>query len=196
MVVVARRAAAEPLVDARGSAELLPSDCFAPGGPLVDLTGGFETFPFPEPDPRAVIPALEELGARLDAERAAYVVAEQVGLTELYNRLEAPEHDDPRILALRVLHEEIDRAALRVYRWDDLAERVPPYCLATEEDRRAHERFEDDVIDRLFVLNEERAAEEARTATVTKKPTKPKPAKKRAKRTAPDMPCLPGLDDD
>lgn len=136
-----------------------------------------------------MIPALEELGARLDAERADYVVAEQVGLTELYNRLEAPEHDDPRILALRVLHEEIDRAALRAYRWDDLAERVPPYCLATEEDRRAHERFEDDVIDRLFVLNEERAAEEARTATFTKNPPQ---ARQEAQEARPEpRPTLP-----
>ena len=144
-----------------------------------------------------MIPPLEELGARLDAERADYVVAEQVGLTELYNRLEDPEHDDPRILALRVLHEGIDRAVLRAYRWDDLAERVPPYCLRTEEDRRAHERFEDDVIDRLFVLNEERAAEEARTATFTKNPPTPKPAKRRKKPAPnPAQPSLPGTDEE
>ena len=159
-----------------------PSDCF-------------ETFPFPEPDPRAVIPALEELGARLDAERAAYMVAEQVGLTELYNRLKDPEHDDPRILALRALHEDLDRAVLRAYGWNGI--QVPPYCLRTEEDRRAHERFEDDVIDRLFVLNEQRAAEEARTAALTTKPTTPKPPKKRKKPSEnPAQPSLPGTNEE
>jgi hypothetical protein len=41
----------------------------------------FETFPFPEPDPRAVIPTLEDVGARLYDARAAYMVdvPEQTG---------------------------------------------------------------------------------------------------------------------
>jgi len=35
------------------------------------------------------------------------------------------------------------------------------YCIATDEDRAALQSFEDQVIDRLFVLNAERAAAEA-----------------------------------
>ena len=41
---------------------------------------------------------------------------------------------------------------------------MPPYCPATEEERSAVQAFEDEVIDRLFVLNASRAAEERRVA--------------------------------
>ena len=84
-----------------------------------------------------------------------------------------PHCTDKRILELRELHEEIDRAVLRAYPklpgvgrddpntkgWDDI--QVPPFCNATEQDRAALQAFEDEIIDRLFVLNELRAKEEA-----------------------------------
>lgn len=141
-----------------------PSDCF-------------ETFPFPETDPRAVIPSLEELGARLYEARAAYMQDPEVwvGLTETYNRLKDPEQDEPRIRELRAMHEELDRAVLSAYGWDDLHELVPPFCIATDEHRAQLEAFEDEVLDRLFVLNEERAAEEKRALKVrTKRSSKNK----------------------
>ena len=134
-----------------------------------------------------MIPALETLGKDLDDARKAYMQDPDVwvGLTELYNRLKNPEHDEPRILALRRLHEDLDRAVLRAYGWDDLLDRVPPFCIATDADRQALERFDDEVIDRLFVLNEQRAKEETATAAKTAKPPKAKPAKKRAKKANP-----------
>ena len=61
-----------------------------------------------------------------------------------------------------MLHEDLDRAVLAAYGWSDIP--VPPYCPATEADRAAVALFEDTVIDRLFALNAERAAEEAREA--------------------------------
>lgn len=124
----------------------------------------FDTYPFPQPDPRAVIPALEDIGERLYAARASYMLdatkeeGKDVGLTTTYNRLKDPGCRDPRIVDLRALHEEMDRAVLRAYGWDDLA--VPPFCLATDADRRAMEVFEAAVIDRLFALNAERAKAE------------------------------------
>ena len=118
----------------------------------------FETFPFPQPDPRTVIPALEEIGQRLYDVRAAYMVETQQGLTQTYNRLKDPACIDAPILALRRLHEEMDRAVLDAYGWSDLT--VPPFCPMSAEEHKALEAFQDAVIDRLFVLNAQRAEEE------------------------------------
>jgi hypothetical protein len=81
----------------------------------------FETFPFPRP----LLPTLEAIGERLYTTRAAYMVAHHAGLTTTYNRLKDPENHDPEIVALRHLHEEMDRAVLAAYGWGDVA--VPPY---------------------------------------------------------------------
>jgi hypothetical protein len=118
----------------------------------------FETFPFPSPDPRTVIPSLEDIGERLYAARAAFMVDTNQGLTKTYNALKDPACDDPRVIDLRRLHEAMDRAVLDAYGWQDVA--VPPYCPASDEERAAVSAFEDEVIDRLHVLNAERAREE------------------------------------
>ena len=125
----------------------------------------FETFPFPKPDPRTVIPALEDIGQHLYDFRAKYMIDENVGLTITYNRLKDPTCDDARILELRRLHEEMDRKVLAAYaegdpegRW--LEVEVPPFCPLNDADKRQLEKFEDAVIDRLFVLNAKRAEEE------------------------------------
>ncbi|MDP3215575.1 MAG: hypothetical protein Q8S73_15820, partial [Deltaproteobacteria bacterium] len=124
----------------------------------------FETFPFPEADPRAVIPALEDVGERLYTARAAYMVDTQQGLTQTYNQLKDPRCQEGRVVALRRLHEEMDRAVLAGYGWDDLV--VPPYGTpGTDAERAAVARFEDEVIDRLFALNAQRAAEEKAAST-------------------------------
>ncbi|MBN1654425.1 MAG: N-6 DNA methylase [Deltaproteobacteria bacterium] len=118
----------------------------------------FETFPFPQPDPRSVIPELETIGERLYQARAEYMVQTDQGLTKTYNALKDPNCDEPRILELRELHEEMDRAVLAAYGWSDIP--VPPYCIRTESDQKALQAYEDEVIDRLFVLNEKRAEQE------------------------------------
>ncbi len=64
-----------------------------------------------------------------------------------YPTLRDPDCHDPPIEELRPLHEEMDRAL---------------------------EAFEDEVIDRLFVLNAERAEEEKRQALVNPPKTAPK----------------------
>jgi hypothetical protein len=130
-------------------------------------TDCFETFPFPKPDPRTVLPELESIGERLYTARAQLMVDTNQGLTKTYNALKDPACDDPRILELRRLHEEMDRAVLAAYGWGDVA--VPPYCPLTDEDREALQAFEDEVIDRLYVLNAERAREEQRLGLGGKK---------------------------
>jgi hypothetical protein len=126
-----------------------PSDCF-------------ETFPFP-PDATLVAGgAVDVAGRTLYEARAAFMVETQQGLTSTYNRLKDPGEQDPRVLSLRRLHEAMDRAVLDAYGWTDLA--VPPFCPGSDDERAQLARFEDEVIDRLFALNSERATEEARAA--------------------------------
>jgi hypothetical protein len=80
------------------------------------------------------------------------------GLTTTYNQLKDPQCTTPAILHLRTLHEAMDRAVLDAYGWTDIA--VPPYCALTPADTAAQLAFDDDVIDRLFALNAERAKQE------------------------------------
>jgi hypothetical protein len=123
----------------------------------------FETFPFPMPDPRAVLPAVEAAGERLYEARARFMVesSPQIGLTKTYNALKDPTNTDPRVLELRSLHEALDRAVLEAYGWAGEVE-VPPYCAAGPAQEKAVARFGDEVVDRLYGLNEERAGAEQR----------------------------------
>jgi hypothetical protein len=123
-------------------------------------TDCFETFPFPHADPRTIIASLETVGETLYETRARVMLETNRGLTKTYNAIKDPSCDDPRVVEIRRLHEEMDRAVLDAYGWSDIV--VPPYCPATDADRAAVQAFEDEVIDRLYVLNAERAREEAR----------------------------------
>lgn len=115
----------------------------------------FETFPFPPDDAPGPSSAVERAGEALYEARARYLAETGLGLTKAYNALKGPDNDDPGVARLRELHETMDRAVLDAYGWEDLE--VPPYVPATEADRRALERFEGEIIDRLFLLNAERA---------------------------------------
>ena len=100
------------------------------------------------------------------------------GLTTTYNQLKDPDCATDEIEHLRRLHEAMDRAVLDAYGWSDIE--VPPYGTAEPENLRA---FTDEVIDRLFVLNADRAAEEAAAAP----PPKSKPHKTQRPSTDPDQ---------
>ncbi len=145
------------------------------GGTLRYLISDcFETFPFPKPNPRAAIPTLEKVGELLYTTRAKLMVDTNQGLTQTYNALKDPRVTEARVVELRRLHEEMDRAVLAAYGWDDLA--VPPYRTTTDTEKKALERFEDEVIDRLFALNAKRAEEE-RAAAARDEGAKPAKAK-------------------
>ncbi|KYF68776.1 hypothetical protein BE15_08765 [Sorangium cellulosum] len=125
-----------------------PSDCV-------------ETFPFPRPEHLGPGGPLEAAGERLYAARARLMTELGEGLTAMYNLLKDPACARPGVVELRRLHEEIDSAVLAAYGFDDIE--VPPYAApATPGERQAAGAFEDQVIDRLFALNEARAAEEER----------------------------------
>jgi hypothetical protein len=119
----------------------------------------FDTFPFPAAEALAPTGDLEAIGARLYETRARLMVERNQGLTTTYNQLKDPACDDPEILALRRLHEDLDRAVLAAYAWPDIP--VPPYETPTAPaTRAAQESFEDEIIDRLFALNAARAEQE------------------------------------
>jgi hypothetical protein len=130
----------------------------------------FHTFPFPNTDPLSDPMVLEDIGETLHDVRAVFMIDTQQGLTQTYNLLKDPNCAEPRIIELRRMHEEMDRAVLEAYGWDDLP--APPYCTATPTEQRALEAFNDEVIDRLFVLNAERAEEERRLGLGGTKRTK------------------------
>ena len=111
----------------------------------------FETFPFPPGVSLQEGAPLDQAGEALNEARVAFMISTNQGLTKTYNALKDPNNTDPPILELRLLHEVVDRTVLAAYGWGDIE--VPPY----EERSQA---FEDEVIDRLFVLNAERAEEE------------------------------------
>jgi len=132
-----------------------PSDCF-------------ETFPFPKPDPRTVIPTLEDIGKRLYETRAKYMVETEQGLTQTYNLLKDPSCNEPPIEELRRLHEEMDQAVLNAYATSTgndtwTAIKVPPYTAPDPDPKsvKTHQKqldhFNDQVIDHLFILNAQRA---------------------------------------
>ncbi|WP_254360795.1 DNA methyltransferase, partial [Corallococcus exiguus] len=124
----------------RHSIRYTPSDCL-------------ETFPLPH---ESELDLLRAIGTSLDADRRSYMIAKSAGLTTTYNLLNDTQESDTKTQTLRALHEDVDRAVLSAYGWSDI--QVPPYCGATPKQL---EVFEDEVLDRLFDLNERRAHEEA-----------------------------------
>jgi hypothetical protein len=123
----------------------------------------FDTFPFPGTTPNDFDANLVAAGERTYIERAGFMTDTNVGLTKVYNDVKDPTLDDARIVRLRASHEEMDRAVLDAYGWTDIE--VPPYCPKDDAERAAVKAFEDEVIDRLFVLNVERAAQERATSS-------------------------------
>jgi hypothetical protein len=116
----------------------------------------FENFPFP---PAGAMQSLKAIGQDLYEARAKFMVNTDQGLTKTYNLLKDPNCADPRIINLRHLHEEMDRAVLSAYGWSDI--KVPPFQdPTTEAAEKALESFKDEIIDRLFALNAQRAEEE------------------------------------
>jgi hypothetical protein len=134
----------------------------------------FETFPRPK-TPNA---NLDRLGSEYYKCRAYYCTESNLGLTDTYNRFHDPADLSPNTKRLRELHDEMDRAVLSAYGWDDLAEKAAcEFLFDYEEDEdddptskksrkkkpwryRWPDEFRDEVLARLLELNEQRAMEE------------------------------------
>ncbi len=146
-----------------------PSDCF-------------ETFPFPPNYENNL--QLEAIGKEYYEYRAQLMIANNQGLTTTYNRFHDPDEFDPAIHKLRELHNQMDRAVLDAYGWQD----IQPVCEflldyededealtpapspAGEESKRREKKkpyryrwtddIRDEVLARLLELNESRYQEE------------------------------------
>jgi len=121
--------------------------------------------------------------------RAALMVRNNEGLTKTYNRFHNPEQRSDDFFKLRALHTVMDRAVLQAYGWHDLqpiAMHEPEFDEgpAEEDDfsgaRKPKQKFRlpwleevrDDVLARLLILNEQRAAAEALEPKTKKKKKK------------------------
>jgi len=78
----------------------------------------FETFPFPLD--YEIDPSLETIGQTYYDYRADLMVRNNQGLTTTYNRFHDPEEQNPDILKLRHLHDQMDQAVLKAYGWEDI----------------------------------------------------------------------------
>ena len=151
----------------------------------------FETFPFPRDwETRST---LEAVGKTYYEFRAELMVNNNEGMTKTYNRFHDPNEEDSRILRLRALHADMDRAVLDTYGWTDISTECE-FLLDYEIDEedwgkkkkpwryRWPDSVQDEVLGRLLELNAQRAAEEKRSGAATK----PRQGTKRSARCAPD----------
>lgn len=124
----------------------------------------FQPFAFP-PIASSNLSAKAEAYERF---RASILISLNIGLTELYNCFHNSDQHSKEIETLRFLHDEVDRAVLQSYGWNDLAESVTSEHLSseTETDYRYHGRlfwpvsFRDEVLARLLSLNADRSVDE------------------------------------
>ncbi|MDT7857749.1 DNA methyltransferase [Rubrivirga sp. S365] len=125
--------------------------------PRYNNSATFEPFPFPTP-PADQEQEIRDLGEAIDAHRKRQQTEKSVGLTDLYNAVEALRAGralsareerasrDGLAHTLLDLHRRLDRAVLDAYGWGDLDAEAPTFRAA--------------VLDRLVALNAERRAEE------------------------------------
>jgi hypothetical protein len=132
----------------------------------------FETFPFPEGWESHA--ALEAAGRAHYELRAALMVRNHEGLTQIYNRFHDPDERAPEVLKLRELHAKMDCAVLDAYGWTN----IPTDCVflldyEIDDEERGERRMpwryrwpdevRDEVLGRLLELNSERARQEVRS---------------------------------
>ncbi|MDK6706085.1 Eco57I restriction-modification methylase domain-containing protein [Pseudomonas aeruginosa] len=139
---------------------------FAYGGRLETRlryapTDCFETYPFLS----AKQPELADLGEQLSILRKELMLDCGVGLTKLYNQVNAVECQEVRVVGLRELHTAIDVNVVRAYGWDDIDLRhgfyEVPYLPENDRVRfTISEVARVEVLRRLSQLNRQRYEEE------------------------------------
>jgi hypothetical protein len=160
----------------------------------------FETFPLPagfESDT-----TLHAVGKAYYEHRAGLLIKANHGLTDTYNRFNRPDEQSSEIVELRRLHDQMDRAVLDAYGWQDLKP-VAAYFSEFEDDdeqdnasagrvkpKKFRYRWPDDVHDevlaRFLALNLERAAlEHPPDTAISMRPKQGKTIKKPLKEKQP-----------
>jgi hypothetical protein len=154
---------------------------------------------------------LEAIGKRYYEFRAKLMVRNNEGLTQTYNRFHDPNEFHPDILKLRQLHDEMDRAVLAAYGWND----IQPQCefLLDYEDEdddddetsakrqrkkpyryRWNEATHDEVLARLLDLNQKRYEEELLGGKLAGKKGKGQKFKGKTTKGGTEAPTIPGLE--
>jgi hypothetical protein len=143
--------------------------------PVYAKSKCFEPFPFPIADAEQT-DRLRELAEALDAHRKArQAVHPGLTLTGMYNVLEALRqgrplsdkekeiHEQGLVSVLASLHDDIDRAVLAAYGWEDLAPALvgkPGGTLPLADPAPDQAAAQEELLARLVALNAQRAAEE------------------------------------
>lgn len=78
-------------------------------------TDVFATFPFP-----CKMTTISEFGEKYYLHRHSLMLTAQIGLTEIYNRMNDQTMITPELTVLRELHKCLDVAVMKAYGWDDL----------------------------------------------------------------------------
>ncbi|WP_328750494.1 hypothetical protein OHT57_33710 [Streptomyces sp. NBC_00285] len=169
-------------------------------------TDAFESFVRPQPTDR-----LHAVGVRLDEFRCEFMVRRNIGLTATYNLVHDKTCQDPGIVELRRIHEEIDKAAVEAYGWHDLLDETgatPPTDPTHETFPLDHGFHETDqgvrytigllarteIIDRLRQLNHQAYADEVFLGlhkTPNKHPDMPPPSADARRRKADQQGAAP-----
>ncbi len=136
-----------------------PSDCF-------------ETFPFPQETEE-----LNEIGRSYNETRQRLTKHFQEGLTKIYNRVHSKTEKHSLIQELRTSHKNMDEAVIRAYGWTDIVLDHEFRSTNRGEIYTVSEHCKQQILARLFKLNQERHAEEEAAGL----PKKNKPGSKSKK---------------
>ena len=145
-------------------------------------TDAFQPFPRPYLSGQYA-ERLEKLGNMYHTLRAEIMNERQEGLTKLYNRFHDLENDDDLITSMRKLHRQIDEAVALSYGWGDLDLEHDFYEVdyRPKNDRlrfTLSQAAQNEILDRLALLNKERYEEEKNESTSKNKSPKNKTHKK------------------
>lgn len=114
------------------------------------------------------------LGNQLDDFRRGLMMARQSGITATYNLVNDEECKDADIVELREIHRAIDEAVFRAYGWDDLIPKLDYGIHPVGRDARftVGPGVQQEIVDRLLELNQERYAAEVSAGLHNKKTKK------------------------
>lgn len=150
-------------------------------GPPNKFNQPLESYSDDAEDPWKLACRIEELGESIDAHRkrqqrdfsaltltGMYNVLEKIRSGEALNAKDKVIHEQGLVSVLKQYHDELDTAVLAAYGWNDLAPlqqvvngNALPATLGLESRAAAQQALTDTLLERLVVLNAERAAEEA-----------------------------------
>jgi hypothetical protein len=128
----------------------------------------FDTFPFPE----TLASQTAALGSTLHEERRRFMLDNQMGLTQTYARVHAPGDSSADVERLRELHQQIDNSVLADYGWGDLSLSHGFFSTVQGVRYGLDNSSRTELLDRLLVLNHERAAAEQAVPSASRRRAK------------------------